>query len=72
MTIYHAGHSICEEQCDIVGKDIDLIVLSSALRALPRLREIAVHFQVTLDEHDWPESYSDSHALCVCNDFEVV
>ena len=58
MTIYHAGHSICEEQCEILGKDVDLTVLSSALRAFPRLREVAVHFQVTPDEHDWLESYS--------------
>jgi hypothetical protein len=58
MTIYHAGHSICEEQCDIVEEDVDLTVLSSVFRAFPQLREVAIHFQLTLGEHDWLESYS--------------
>jgi hypothetical protein len=34
MTIYHAGHSICEEQCEIVGKDVDLTVLSQSQTGL--------------------------------------
>jgi hypothetical protein len=58
MTIYHAGHSICKEQCEIVGNGVDLTVLSSALKALPRLREVAVHFQLTPDEHYSLELYS--------------
>lgn len=52
MTIYHAGQTICQEQCDIVWSHIDSIALSSAFTALPRLREVTVHFQATLDEYD--------------------
>jgi hypothetical protein len=55
ITIYYTGQSICKEQCDIVWNHVDFSVLLSALTALPRLRQVAVHFQVTPDEYDWLE-----------------
>lgn len=50
-------HSVCEEQRNIVDGDVDLMMLSSALGALPRLTELNLCFCETVEKKDWLESY---------------
>jgi hypothetical protein len=53
MAIYDTLYTICKGQRDIVDNGIDLIVLSSALTALPRLLEVGLCFYKMAKGEDW-------------------
>jgi hypothetical protein len=57
MVTYDTLHNMCKEQQDIVHNSIDLTVLSSAFRELPRLAELSLDFCQTVGREDWLESY---------------
>lgn len=59
MVIYDTLHSVCEEQRNIVDGRVDLMVLSSAIGAPPRLTELSLCFcelwkSETGWSHTWP------------------
>lgn len=57
MKIYHAVHSICEEQHNIVEEGLDIALLSLVLGALPRLKEVGLDFRATLHLKEWLYPY---------------
>ena len=44
MVVYDTVHNMCKEQHNIVDEDVDLMVLSSVLGALPRLTKVTLSF----------------------------
>ena len=52
MVIYETVRNICKEQRSIVDNGVDLSVLSSALRALPRLTEVGLSFYEGIEGED--------------------
>jgi hypothetical protein len=58
MKIYRTARSICKEQHNIVEEGIDLTLISSVLRALPRLKEVRLDFCPTVHGKEWLNSYS--------------
>jgi hypothetical protein len=57
MDIYDSLYSMCEEQRSIIDGGIDLTVLSSAFRALPKLSDLSLSFHKMITEEDWLSSY---------------
>ena len=57
MVIYKTLHNVCEEQCNIVNKDVDLKMLSSTFTALSQLTELSLSFCQTVEEKSWLKSY---------------
>lgn len=57
IDIYDSLHSMCEEQRGIIDGGIDLKVLSSAFRALPKLTDVNLSFRKMITEEDWLYSY---------------
>jgi hypothetical protein len=53
MAIYDTLATTCDEQCSIVDEGVDYIILSSVLGALPRLREIFLHFDQIPQGQEW-------------------
>jgi hypothetical protein len=53
MVIYETIHSACEEQRSIVDNGLDLSVLSSTFRALPRLTDVGLAFCGAIEGEDW-------------------
>jgi hypothetical protein len=44
IAIYDTVATTCDEQRSIVDQGVDYTILSSVLGALPRLREMSLHF----------------------------
>jgi hypothetical protein len=64
MAIYDSLHSLCREQHEILGSNTDLMTLSCAIRALPKLTAFRLNFceasVVSNRDPEWAESYLDS------------
>ncbi|PGG99691.1 hypothetical protein AJ80_09305 [Polytolypa hystricis UAMH7299] len=58
IVIYNALRRVCEEQRNIVDSSLDPTLLSSALAALPRLKELSLCFCETVERtQEWLEPY---------------
>ena len=53
MVIYETIHRACKEQRSIVDNGLDLSVLSSTFRALPRLTDVGLAFCGAIEGEDW-------------------
>lgn len=57
MAIYDTIATTCDEQCSIIDQGVDYTILSSALGALPRLRELSLHFNLLPEGQQWLTTY---------------
>lgn len=56
MLVYDVLRDICEEQRDLVERDLDGTFLSSVFTKLPRLDTVNLWFCGTIEEEEWVDS----------------
>jgi hypothetical protein len=59
MTIFLSLQKICKKQTLIIERGLDQEALAMAFRAFPYLRELTMHFCVTMGTTSWLELYVD-------------